>query len=80
MSKDSPNKDVVEAVNDLTRVIIALMGDFGSKAETVRRLNELAIPYGRIAAILAMNPRDVASTLAKAKKKASRSTSEGDDA
>jgi hypothetical protein len=80
MSKDSPNKDVVEAINDLTRVTIALMGEFGSKAEAVRKLHELAIPPGRIAAILAMNPRDVASTLAKAKKKTSRSTTEADDA
>jgi hypothetical protein len=61
--------DVVAAINDLTRVTIALHGGFGSKAEAVRRLHELSIPSGRIAAILAMPQGDVTSAIAKAKKK-----------
>jgi hypothetical protein len=60
---------IVEAINDLTRVTIALSGSFGSKSEAVRRLHELAIPSGRIAAILAMPQGDVASIIAKARKK-----------
>lgn len=61
--------DVVDAIHDLTRVTIAISESFGSKAETIRKLDELAIPPGRIAAILAMDSKDVASTLAKAKKR-----------
>jgi hypothetical protein len=60
---------VVVAINDLTRVMIALHGDFKSKAETIRRLDGLAIPASRIAAILAMDPKDVSSSLAKSRKK-----------
>ncbi len=63
------NDDIVAAINDLTRVIIAINGKFESQAETVRKLSELAIPSGRIAAILAMSQRDVASIVSKAKKK-----------
>jgi len=63
------NDDVVNAVNDLTRVIIAINGNFESKSEAVRKLHELSIPSGRIAAILAMNQNAVASIITKAKKK-----------
>jgi len=64
--------DIVQAINDLTRVTIALNGGFGTKAEAVRRLAELSIPSGRIAAILAMAQPDVASIISKAKKKQSK--------
>jgi hypothetical protein len=60
---------IVAAINDLTRVTIALHGGFGSKAEAIRRLHDLAIPSGRIAAVLAMEQRDVTSVIAKAKKR-----------
>ncbi len=63
-----PN-DIVDAIQDLTRVTLALSDSFGSKAETIRRLNELSIPSSRIAAILQMNLKDVTSTLSKAKKR-----------
>lgn len=62
---------VVDAVQDLTRVMIALQGNFGSKSEAIRRLVELSIPPARIAAILAIQPKDVHSALAKAKKRSS---------
>lgn len=65
---------IVEAINDLTRVTIALSGTFGSKSEAVRRLHELAIPSGRIAAILAMPSNEVTSAIAKAKKKTTKGT------
>ena len=64
--------DVVEAINDLTRVTIALNGGFGTKAEAVRRMSSLSIPTARIAAILAMPPGDVASIISKAKKRQSK--------
>jgi DNA-directed RNA polymerase specialized sigma24 family protein len=63
------SNEVVDAINDLTRVTIALNGNFASQAEAVRKLSELAIPSGRIAAILAMSQNDVASIISKAKKK-----------
>jgi hypothetical protein len=62
------NEGVVEAINDLTRVMIALHGGFSSKSEAIRRLHELSIPSGRIASILAIKQSDVASAIAKSRK------------
>lgn len=63
------SKEVVEAIQDLTRVLIALNGKFTSKSDAIRQLHELAIPASRIASILAMPPNDVNSAISKAKKK-----------
>ena len=60
--------EMVEAIQDLTRVTIALQGGFGSKSEAIRRLTDLSIPPHRIAAILSMPTKDVASVVAKARK------------
>lgn len=60
---------VVDAIHDLTRVIIATQGQFGSKADVVRRLADLSIPPVRIAAILAMPQNQVHSVLTKARKR-----------
>lgn len=68
MTMNDDTRAVVDAINDLTRVTLALHGDFGSRSEAVRRLHGLAIPAARIAAILAMPANDVRSTIAKAKK------------
>jgi hypothetical protein len=62
--------DVVDAIQDLTRVLIATSGRFETKADAIRQLHELSVPSSRIAAILAMKSADVASTIAKHKKKA----------
>jgi hypothetical protein len=59
---------IVNAINDLTRVTLALHGDFSSKSDAIRRLAELSIPPARIAAILAVQANDVRSVLAKARK------------
>ena len=64
---------IVDAVMDLTRVTIALHGEFKTKSEAMRRLNALDIPAVRIAAILAVPPADVRSALAKERKRVSRS-------
>jgi hypothetical protein len=61
---------VVDAVQDLTRVLIATNDKFESKADVVRKLADLSIPPARIAAILAMHPKQVHSVLTKARKKA----------
>lgn len=59
---------VVEAIHDLTRVIISVNGGYKTKSEAVRALDALAIPPGRIASIMAMRVNDVSSVIAKAKK------------
>ena len=60
---------VVDAIHDLTRVLIATQGQFDSKADTVRRLADLSIPPSRIAAILAIPQNQVHSVLTKARKR-----------
>jgi len=60
---------VVDAIHDLTRVLIATQGQFGSKADVVRRPSDLSIPPARIAAILAISQNQVHSVLTKARKK-----------
>ena len=62
------SNEIVDAINDLTRVTIALQGGFESKSDAVRRLHDLSIPAARIAAILAMAPGDVHSAISKAKR------------
>lgn len=64
---------IVDAVTDLTRVTIALHGEFKTKSEAMRRLSALDIPAVRIAAILAVPPADVRSALAKERKRVTRS-------
>ena len=73
MANDS--QSVIDAIHDLTRVVIATQGNFGSKADVVRRLTDLSIPPARIAAILAMPLNQVTSILAKARKKMSATDS-----
>jgi len=63
------SEQIVNAINDLTRVTVALNGGFNTQSEAVRKLHSLSIPAGRIAAILAMKPNDVSSIIAKSKKK-----------
>jgi uncharacterized protein (DUF2336 family) len=69
MKKNSTdNDDLTEAVRDLTRIMLALNGEFTSKSEIIRKLNDLSIPPNRIAALLGMQTKDVSSALLKAKK------------
>lgn len=71
MNKTNANNDeFVEAIRDLTRVLLALAlnGEFTSKSEMIRELNSLSISPSRIALLLGMRLKDVTSTLAKAKK------------
>lgn len=60
---------IIDAIQDLTRVTLALQGNFASRSDAIRRLDQLSIPSGRIAAILSMPVGDVASAIAKAKKR-----------
>jgi hypothetical protein len=67
--KSADLRDIVDAVQDLTRLTIALSGKFDSKSDAIRRMNELSIPPARIASILAMSASDVSSAIAKARKR-----------
>ena len=60
---------VVEAIQDLTRVMLALNGDFQTTAEAIRKLLSLSIPPSRVAALLGVDTKHVTSTMAKDKKK-----------
>lgn len=73
---------IVDAVEDLTRVTVALHGNFASRSDAVRRLSDLSIPAARIAGILSMSANDVHPVLAKAKKRdtaAGAATAEGNN-
>lgn len=72
---------VVDAIHDLTRVLIATQGQFDSKADIVRRLADLSIPPSRIAAIQAVPQNQVHSVLTKARKRSKNEniTSEEDN-
>jgi hypothetical protein len=62
------SSEIVDAINDLTRVTIALHAKFESKSDAVRRLHDLSIPAARIAVILAMPSADVRSAISKARR------------
>jgi len=63
---------IVDAINDLTRVMIAIHGGFSSRSEAIRKLSELSIPPTRIASIVAMPLKDVYSILARSRKAAQK--------
>jgi hypothetical protein len=67
--RDKTLGDVVEAINDLTRAVVATSGRYKTKAEAIRALTALNISAPRIASILAMEPKDVHSVLSADKKK-----------
>lgn len=65
---NSNNDELVEAVRDLTRVLLALGGKFENKSEMIRELNSLSISPSRIALLVGMPLKDVTSILSRAKK------------
>jgi DNA-directed RNA polymerase specialized sigma24 family protein len=67
MKKESDFQAVIDAVQDQTRVMIALSGKFESRAEAVRILSEMGIAPTRLAALLGVPPKQIHSALAKAK-------------
>jgi hypothetical protein len=72
MTKNGDIQELIEVVRDLTRVMIALSGQFESRAESVRRLSELGIAPVRLAALLGIPPKHVHAELAKAKQRTKR--------
>jgi len=67
-TKDSNNDELVDAIQDLTRVILATSGQFASKSEIIRKLYDLSMPPSRIARLLNMQVKDVTSAIAKSRK------------
>lgn len=67
-NKEANSDDLVDAIQDLTRVVLAASGNFTSRSEIIRKLSDLSIPPSRIARLLNMPAKDVTSALAKAKK------------
>lgn len=65
---DDVAKKLVEAIHDLTRVTIALHGKFESKAEAIRKLDEIGLSTSRIANIFGMASKDVSSITSKARR------------
>lgn len=63
-------RDVVHAIDDLTRVMFSTQSEFRSRSEAVRHLKELGVTPSRIASILSMRTSDVSSVLAKSAKTA----------
>jgi hypothetical protein len=72
MSKNADLKEIVDAVQDLTRVWILVSGRFESRADAVRRLSELGIAPTRLAALLGMPVNQVHAALTKAKTRKGR--------
>jgi hypothetical protein len=70
--RDVTNADVVEAIRDLTRILIAMNGEFESKSQLIRKLDDLSMPSARIAALLNMQSKDVASVKYKKNKNDSK--------
>ena len=64
---------LADAVCDLTRVILALQGNFPSRADAVRKLLTLSIPPVRVAKLLGVDVTAVTAIVAKDKKRNGRS-------
>ena len=61
--------EIVEAIRDLTRVILVLDNQSANKSDIIRRLHAVSISPARIASLLGMETKDVTSALSKAKKR-----------
>lgn len=77
MADMTNNADVVQAIRELTRVMILLNGDFDSQADAVRQLADLGISSSKIAEILDMQTKNVSSILNRARKQAAITDNNG---
>ena len=66
--KDATNNELIEAIKDLTRVLIITNQEDTSKSEIVRKLNDFSVSPTRIAKLLGMKPKDVTSIISKGRK------------
>lgn len=68
--------DVLDAVQDQSRIMIAFRKEFSNTTDASRRLADLGIPPSRIASLLGKPVSHVTSALAKARKKAGADVAE----
>lgn len=61
--------DVLDAIQDQSRIAIAFREDFENKSEAARRLTNLGIPPSRVAALLGTPLGHVTSAVAKGRRK-----------
>jgi hypothetical protein len=73
MAEDS----VIDALNDLARIVIACDKTITNQSEAVRRLHFAAVKPARIAQLLAMQTKDVTSLISKSNKKGNGSNGKG---
>ena len=62
-------REVVDVIRDLTRVTLAVSGQFESQADAIRRLSELGIAPTRLGALLGVPTKSIHAELSKAKKR-----------
>jgi hypothetical protein len=62
--------DVLDAIQDQSRIMIAFREDLSNKTDAARRLADLGIPPSRVAILLGKPLSHVTSALSKARKKA----------
>lgn len=77
MSEEVAMRHLIAAIEDLSRITIALGGKFESKADAVRQLSDLGIPPVRIAGLLAVPPKSVHAELVKARHRKIRGRRQG---
>ena len=65
----SDNSELLEAVRDLTRVMLALHGKFATTTEAVNKLLSLSIPQNRVADLLGLPGNYVRAVAAKTRKR-----------
>ena len=61
--------EVADAIEDLSRIVIAVSGRFESKADAIRQLSDLGIVPVRVASLLAIPAKSVHAELSKAKQR-----------
>jgi hypothetical protein len=69
--------DLLDAIQDQSRIMIAFREDFSNKTDAARRLSDLGIPASRVASLLGKPLSHVTSALSKARKKAGADVGEG---
>lgn len=61
--------DLLDAIQDQSRIVLALQGNFAGPSDAARRLVDLGIPPVRVAALLNKPLNHITSAMAKARKK-----------
>lgn len=68
--------DLLDAIQDQSRIMIALREEFANKTEAAKRLTDLGMPASRVASLLGKPLSHITSALAKARRKSNATTNE----